>query len=97
MEELLYSLGATAAVALLGMQLFKTFVAKGAAASHADRAKHAEEVDRLREELRAELEAMREDHAAALEELYSRVDFAERLLIQGRQLESQEEKEPTPV
>ena len=94
MEEILYMLGATAAVALLGMQLFKTFIVKDPSAGELDRVKQAAELERLCAELRIELEVVRDEHAAAIDELYSRIDFAERLLLRGRQVE---EKQPTPV
>ncbi len=97
MEEIFYMLGATAAVALLGMQLFKTFIAKDPSAGEVDRVKQAAQLERLCDELRIELEVVRDEHAAAIDELYSRIDFAERLLIRGHQVEQEEERQPTPV
>jgi hypothetical protein len=48
------------------------------------------------ERLEQAIEALREEHAVQIAELHERVDFAERLLAQGKMVQ-QEEKIITPV
>ena len=93
--EPLYMIGSGAAVLLLVTHVAQLFWRRGR--DHGQHRRLADALEKHQREVWSELQALRAEYAASLEDLHERLDFAERLLTQGQLPAGKKEDQVTPA
>jgi len=94
--ETLYMIGSGAAVVLLVAHIANLLLRRPTRGSD-DQRQLADAFEKHQREVWSELQALRTEHLASLEDLHERMDFAERLLTQGQQHTDAEKQPATPT